>query len=122
MAQPMIIQGQQAGSSYEWNFSLALDKFKWDYSYQVPLFGGRNVVGGTVVDFVVYTVPLPTPVYLEAAYWHSGKRKERDKLLLALINSRLRKSYDTPLTLGTEDVGTKEDAERTVLREFGRQG
>lgn len=120
--QPVVIQGIQSTSKYENNFAAALVKYGWQFEYQVSLFGGRDVQGGTVVDFIVYTVPLPTPVYVGAEYWHSGERAEREKVLFALIAARLRRYYQMPLQFGSEDVGTKEDAERTVLREFGRIG
>ena len=117
-----MIQGKTVDSNYELNFARSLDKYGWNYDYQHPLFGGRDVLGGTIVDFMVDTVPLPTPVYLEAKYWHSGQRSERDKVLYTLIAARLRKYYATPRTFGTADVATQEDSDRTVLREFGRMG
>ena len=120
--QPVLIQGIVSTSKYENNYAAALDKFGWLFEYQVSLFGGRNVLGGTVVDFIVYTVPLPTPVYVGALYWHSGQRAEREKVLFALIAARLRKYYQAPIEYESEDVETKEAAERTVLRDFGRMG
>jgi hypothetical protein len=122
MVAPVIIHGIVSTSRYENNFAAALEKYGWQYQYQVSLFGGRDVVGGTVVDFIVYTTPLPTPVYVQAEYWHSGSRAEREKVMDALIAARLRKYYQMPRRFGSIDVGTPEDAERTVLREFGRMG
>jgi hypothetical protein len=120
--QPVVIHGIVSQSKYENNFAASLEKYEWQYDYQIPLFGGRNVVGGTVLDFLVYTVPLPTPVYIDAEYWHSGTRSEKDKVLEAMIAARLRKYYQMPRRFGDAEVGTPEAADRTVLREFGRMG
>ena len=43
-----LIQGQMAGSSLEWRVALALDTLKLNYSYQVPIAGGRLFRGGQV--------------------------------------------------------------------------
>jgi len=120
--QPVFIHGIPTGSKYETYFAKALDKYHWPFEYQVPLFGGRNVMGGTVVDFIVDTTPLPTPVYVQAEYWHAGERQEQEKVLDSLIAARLRQKYNMPIRLWSKDVGTQEDADRTVLREFGRMG
>ena len=120
--QPVLIHGIVSTSKYENNYAQALEKYKWEFEYQVSLFGGRNVAGGTVVDFIVYSVPLPTPVYVGAEYWHTGERAEREKALDALIAARLRKYYQVPIRLGSIDVATPEDADRAVLRDFGRMG
>jgi len=65
-----IINGMQSGSSYEWNIARALWTLGWTFQYQVPLFGGRNVRGGVVVDFIVPTRPAQTVVSVIGEYWH----------------------------------------------------
>ena len=39
--------------------ALALDKIQqitgWGWDYQVPVYGGRQIRGGNVVDFLIYT-------------------------------------------------------------------
>ena len=122
MDQPVIIHGIVSTSKYENNYAGSLEKYGWEYDYQVSLFGGRDVVGGTVVDFIVKSVPLPTPVYVGSRHWHSGARAEWEKVLDVLINARLRKYYQAPIRLEDQEVDTPEASDRSVLRDFGRMG
>lgn len=115
------IRGRKAGSSYEVNFAKSLDKFGWDYLYQLPMFGGTQVVGGTVVDFLVITVPRPTPVYIHGEYWHQGQRSQRDRVMEALIDAKMRRYYNPIKVIWGEKVQTPEQSDATVLAEFGRR-
>lgn len=78
---PFWIHGIQAGSKEEYWCSLALDRIQasegigWDY--QVPIYGGREVSGGLVIDFVVYTPGRRTWVSPMGRYWHTGIHEDR---------------------------------------------
>lgn len=61
------------GSTNEENVHIALTQLKLDFSYQVPIRGGRGVRGGQVLDFVIYIPPQPIALYVNGRRWHSGK-------------------------------------------------
>jgi hypothetical protein len=81
---PFIIRGQVAGSKDEWWVSLALERIEaetgWGWSYQVPVYGGRNIAHGNVIDFLVYTPGQWTILDPMGAYWHTGKHEDRDEM------------------------------------------
>ena len=58
-----LVYGKKPGSKEEWWIALALWRWGWTFGYQVSFFGGRRLKGGQVVDFMVDTVPLRTPLY-----------------------------------------------------------
>ena len=58
-----VIQGHKA-SSNEAHLAQAFDTVKLEYRFQEAFFGGKRLRGGVVVDFIVYTKPLPTPVWV----------------------------------------------------------
>lgn len=63
-------------STWEENIYRALQKdARFNFEYQVPRFGGQSVRGGTVIDFVIYTVPHPTALYVDGPYWHPQKKQ-----------------------------------------------
>ena len=113
----MIIQGQEADSSYEYNFALALEHFMLPYIYQPEFFGGR-VLGGVVPDFLVETAPLETLCFINGEYSHgSGERQEQDFLQQAQIQATYMGLFMIKNFL-YEDVGTPEWAVAAVRREL----
>ena len=68
------VRGQNA-STYEYNFAVALEMAGFDYLFQIDYFGGRRIAGGFILDFLVFTEPLPTPVWVNGDYWHKGTRQ-----------------------------------------------
>ena len=63
------VQGKDA-TSYEYNVAYALDKLELPYMFQFIFLGGKAVRGGMVVDFLVLTDPLSTPVWVNGGFWH----------------------------------------------------
>lgn len=80
---------EKAASLYEYNVSLALDSLGFDYIFQVNIFGGRMELGGIVLDFLVDTVPLPTPLWVHGEYWHTGAAREKDLYQQAQIEDQM---------------------------------
>jgi hypothetical protein len=111
------VRGKSA-SSYEYNFARALDYWRLDFLFQVNYWGGRRFRGGLVLDFLVFTVPQYTPVWVNGEYWHSGGRKEVDFLQQIMLNSIFRGRLRPALVLWGKDVGTFEDAKSTVRRKL----
>jgi hypothetical protein len=85
-----IIQGQSVGSKEEWWTSLALEKLGFEYEYQYPVFGGRSVRGGQMLDFLVYTPGKWTIVDVLGAYWHTGKNEDRLSIQKVVVEKKWR--------------------------------
>ena len=81
---PFFIRGIKAGSKEELWVSLALEKIEittgWTWEYQIPIYGGRQLAGGQVVDFLVQTPGRPTVLDPMGKYWHTGKHEDRQTL------------------------------------------
>jgi hypothetical protein len=88
-----LIQGQTPGSQQEWRVAVALNRMKLAYEYQRREMGGRRVRGGQVIDFWVFTVPLPTAIYVQGEYWHGGKKVIVDQLNV----EKLKEAYNGQL-------------------------
>ncbi len=113
-----IIQNQEA-SSYEYNFAKALERWGLEYEFQQDFFGGRNILGGMVIDFIVYTAPLPTPCWVNGEYAHgSGERKEQDFLQQTMINTQFSGAMLPAKIFWGDDTATYEDAVQAVKREL----
>jgi len=81
-----LVQGQNA-SSLEWRIALALDYLGYDYIFQYEVFAGRRLRGGQVIDFWVFTVPKPTPIYAQGSYWHKEGSMTDDYKVKRLYNA-----------------------------------
>ena len=114
------INGQKAASSYEWNVAVALYSYGWDFSYQVSYFGGRRIAGGQVLDFLVHTPPLLTPIYVYGEYYHANRTQERDRWLITKLKAALHGRIREPLIWTGEQCATIKDAKNSVLQHLGR--
>lgn len=110
---PTIIQGSSVGSKEEARVSVALDELGFDYMYQYQLFGGRNVRGGQVIDFIVQIPPHPIPIYVQGRYWHSAKMAPEDQLKIAAVDQL--DWLDEPL-LWYDDELTSIEAAKALCR------
>jgi hypothetical protein len=81
---PYFIRGVQADSKDEYWVGLALERIEeetgWGWAYQVPVYGGRMLRGGNVVDFLVYTPGRWTLLDPMGRYWHTGAREDRRQM------------------------------------------
>lgn len=84
-----LINGNKPASKEEWRTYVAIVHYKLDFRYQVPVAGGRRLPGGRVLDFLV-ALPFWTPVPVMGKYWHSGKKGEDDRMMLALLEEYYR--------------------------------
>jgi hypothetical protein len=62
----------------EYNVAQALEELGFEFQFQLSIAGGRSLAFGIVLDFLVETAPLPTPVWVHGEYWHKGDRRKRD--------------------------------------------
>jgi len=96
--------------------SLALTKLHLDFKFQHPIGGGRGLRGGIVLDFLVLTSPLATPLDLRGDYWHQPKQRIEDDLFLALAMSK--GQFAEPVVLYGAQLQSIEAAYATVKREL----
>ena len=111
--QDLTVQGGHA-SSYEYNVARALDKLGFGYVFQYDIQGGRRLRGGLVVDFLVFTMPLSTPIMVNGDYWHRDESKEF--YARATIDNALRGEANPVITLWGFETETYEAALSTLRK------
>jgi hypothetical protein len=113
----MFIQGKKA-TTPEWRIGKALDKMGLTYKFQYSILGGRNP-GGQVLDYYIYTVPLPTPLNVNGDYWHRLNKSYRDNLKANQTNELFNNAAN-PLVIAWEhDLGSIDEAEATLKKLLG---
>lgn len=114
---PTVVRGMVVGSKEEARVSVALDKLGYEYYYQYQLFGGRNVRGGQVIDFIVLVPPRPIPIYVQGRYWHSNKMAPEDQLKIAMVDQI--EWLDTPTLWYDDELTSVQDAINLCRRDLG---
>lgn len=116
------VQGIMPDSKEEYWVALALYKLKIDFEFQYQLFGGRKYKGGQVIDFWVYTMPLPTPIFVQGWYFHyaTAERTAQTKLNLMYLESRLAGKAMKPVEILDIEIPTPDDAYIVVKRKLNR--
>jgi hypothetical protein len=112
------IGGKKPGSQEEWRFAKALTRLGYQYMFQYSIQGGR-LAGGQVIDFMVATVPLPTPVFIQGSYWHSGTYGRSRLLNLAKTEAALGGQAYPPVEVWDYEIPTMEDAMRVIRQRLG---
>jgi hypothetical protein len=115
MADLPQIQGHTPDSQNEVNVAIALNKLKFDYVFQYQL-GLPGVRGSQVIDFLVYTVPKPTPLFVHGRYWHGTKQQAEDQLKFAEIMSQTHGRWADPIIISEEDSDTVDKAFATLKK------
>ncbi len=106
------------GSSFEYRTYRALKKLGWKDSQiepQYSILGGRYVMGGQVMDFVLYGGGRTIPVRCQGTYWHKDASKEMYNAFL--IEQEFKAP---PVDLLEQKCKTDDDTYREVLRLIGR--
>ena len=116
------VQGIMPDSKEEYWVALALWKLHIDFVFQYQLFGGRKYKGGQVVDFWVYTMPLPTPILVQGWHWHysTAEKTSQTKLNLMYLESRLNGKAMKPVEIIDIEIPTPDDAYIVVKRKLHR--
>lgn len=114
-----LIQGQVPGSIEEWRFAQALDFLKVKYYYQYSVMGGaQGLRGGQIIDFLVKTAPLPTPVYIQGEYWHySGTKRQESAYKIAALMAEYRGTFAEPIEIPASLLTSIDDAVE-IAREY----
>jgi len=112
-----LILGQTPDSINEYYIAEALNRLGFAYAYQywVGIPGTR---GSQAVDFLVYTIPLFTPLFVHGRYWHTGKQAAEDELKMAELVSKMRGHWAEPVIIWEEDCESVEDAIQAVRKEL----
>jgi len=101
---------QRKASDLEAYVARALDKYGLEYVFQYPLFGGTELRGGLVVDFVVYN-PFPIPLEVFGEYWHTGTFSAFDRFKLSVEFDYFKRE---PVVFLEPQVRTPDLAEQAV--------
>ena len=113
------VKGQMPDSKEEYWCALALYRLKLRFDFQKHVMGGRAGRGGQVVDFWVYTAPLPTPIYIQGDYWHYANGKGYiSKLNIAKLKSYYGSSIAEPVEILTSTTPTPDAMYQRVKREL----
>lgn len=105
----LIVHGIQVDSREEYNVAKALDEMGLEYAYQKYL-GASEERGTFIIDFLVYTVPKPTPLLVHGEYWHTGKYAAETALKEAMINARMRGTWRDIVVIWESECQSVDDA------------
>lgn len=116
------IQGKRARRT-EWMVWKALLKLGFDsrdIQFQVGFAGGRNFKNGFIVDFIVNTRPLPTPVWVHGEYWHDGEQSTKDWVDQQRLNQLHPGTFARAIVFWGTDLMTEESAFFNAIDKLGR--
>lgn len=113
------IDGKMPDSVEEYRFAVGLYKRDLKFDFQFPVSGGRSVRGGTIIDFLVQTAPLPTPVFIDGEYWHARSQQQQDEFLRAQIVSIFKGAVRDPVSIAAGLLKTQEATDTIIRKLFG---
>ena len=115
-----LIQGQTPGSVEEWRVANVLWRLGWKnkFIYQHPVFGGKRVRGGQVIDFLINTIPRPTPLYVNARYFH--RRDTEEAFKLNQLQARMKGRWLAPVIIWDDEARTIDQAYHILLDKIGK--
>ena len=103
-------------SSGEYNVALALRTLNLDFHFQVSIAGGRGRAFGLVLDFLVETVPMPTPLWVHGEYYHSGDRREKDLRQQDTVREYMQGAINEPAEIWFSQCDTEQKALLSIRR------
>lgn len=115
---PAMWAGKPIGSVQEWRFILALLHYDLQFSYQHEIAGGRRRRGGQVLDFLVFTNPLMTPVNIVGEYWHSGRDRLDDELRKHSLMDEMKGAVKMPVDVFDWQLTDVDAAYRIAKKEL----
>lgn len=99
---PFYVRGQKADSKNEYWVSIVLDEIEeqtgWTWEYQVPVYGGRHIKGGNIIDFLIHRPGRWVMLDPMSPYHHTGKYEDRQQM----ENVARRKGYELIAWFTTE--------------------
>ena len=112
------VNGIMPGSKEEYWVALALRRLDLQFVFQMPISGGRSVRGGQVIDFFVYTVPIPTPVFVQGKYWHGGAKSASSQFKVQQAQRYFGGQAQPPVEIWDEEIPDRETTYQVVKRKL----
>ena len=103
-------------SSNEYYVAEALKTIGFEFQFQVSLAGGRSLAFGIVLDFLVKTAPLPTPLWVHGEHWHMGERRAKDLRQQDIVREYMQGSILEPVEIWGSESDTLERALSSVRK------
>lgn len=114
------IQGKMPASVEEWRVSVSLGKAGLDYIFQwIPPIFVAGERGSTIVDFLVMTAPLPTPLFVDGEYWHSGVQAAQDEMVRARLFQAMAGRIARPRSLPAGKIKDQDLSDSQIRMMFG---
>ena len=108
-SEELTVKGVVVDSVNEANVAKALDRLNIDYAYQY-YFGELGTRGSQIIDFLLYTVPKPTPLFVHGEYWHTGSFAIEETIKMEQIKSIMRGTWADPKVIWGDQCETVDDA------------
>lgn len=105
-------------TSNEYYVAQALDTVGLEYAFQLSIAGGKTLAFGIVLDFLVDTVPLPTPLWVHGDYWHTGARRQKDLRQQDIVKQYMEGSILEPIEIWGHESDSIEMALAAVRRKL----
>lgn len=111
----LVVHGTIVDSTNEYNVAMALAQLGLDFEFQY-YFGLARVKGSQIIDFLVKTVPKPTPLNVHGTYWHTGRYAAEEQVKMAAVNHRMRGIWAEMVIVWENETETIEDAIEAVRK------
>ena len=105
-------------TSNEYFVAQALDSIGLEYAFQLSIAGGKSLSFGIVLDFLVETVPLPTPLWVHGDYWHTGARRQKDLRQQDIVKQYLEGAILEPIEIWGHESNSLEMALAAIRRKL----
>lgn len=119
---PKTVQGKTVGSKPEARVAVALGILKIPFDYQYSISGGwQSLPGSQRIDFLLQTIPNPTPLWVQGDYWHSSAyvRNDKDRLNQAKVTHD-HPSWALPIEIWGHEVPDVQSAVAVLRAKLGR--
>lgn len=93
----------------EYNVAKALDTMDLDYEFQMTT-GTKGQSFVVILDFLVMTVPQPTPLWVHGEHWHMGERMAKDIRQQTIVDDFLGGAASDPVIIWGDQSNTYEAA------------
>jgi hypothetical protein len=103
-----IVKGLKATLN-EYNVAKALDTMDLDYNFQMTT-GSKGQSFVVILDFLVFTVPQPTPLWVHGEHWHMGDKRAKDIRQMTVVDDFLGGAASDPVEIWGDQSKTYEQA------------
>ena len=96
----------------------ALTKFNLAFQFQMSVGGGRSQSFGIVLDFLVMTRPMPTPLWVHGEFWHQGAQRAADLRAMVTVDTFGQGNYARGVEIWGNESDEPEKAMNAVRRKI----